>query len=233
MFRTFATASALMLAASFVTPAFAAETKLPRTIAMTGHGEVRMAPDRASVSVGVQSTADTAAAALKANTEAINRIFARLKEAGIDDKFIQTTNFTVQPRYDYSNNSQPKLVGYDVSNMVSTTTDDLSRLGALLDALVETGSNQINGINFMVSKPSEALDVARKLAVEDATRKASIYSDAASITLGDILSISEGTAYQPQQPMTAGMEAKANSDAPIAAGEQRLAVDVNIVWEIK
>ncbi len=233
MFYNLATASALVLAAAFVTPAFATDTKMPRTISMTGHGEVRKAPDRAVVSVGVQSTADTAQAALAANSEAMNRIFASLRAAGIADKFIQTSNFTVQPRYDYGNNSQPKLLGYDVINMVSVTVDDLARMGALLDALVSAGSNQINGITFMVSKPELAIDEARRLAVKDAIRKAGVYSNAASFVLGDILSVNESGNYVPPMPMTAGMEAKQAADTPIATGEQTLAVDVNIVWEIK
>jgi uncharacterized protein len=233
MFRSFATAGALMLAVSIATPTFAAETKMPRTIAMTGHGEIRLAPDRAMVSAGVQSTAETAQAALAANSEAMNRIFAKLKEAGIDDKFVQTSNFTVQPRYDYGNNSQPKLVGYDVINMVSVTVDDLARIGALLDALVAAGSNQINGISFMVAKPQKALDEARKLAVQDAKRKAGVYTAAASVALGDVISISEGVNYPPPMPMVAGMEAKQAADTPIATGEQTLSVDVNITWEIK
>lgn len=233
MFHNLVTASALVLAAAFVAPAFAADTKMPRTISMTGHGEVRKAPDRAVVSVGVQSTADTAQAALAANSEAMNRIFTSLRAAGIADKFIQTSNFTVQPRYDYGNNSQPKLLGYDVINMVSVTVDDLTRMGALLDALVSAGSNQINGITFMVSKPEQAIDEARRLAVKDAVRKAGVYANAASFVLADILSVNESGNYVPPMPMTAGIEAKQAADTPIATGEQTLAVDVNIVWEIK
>lgn len=233
MFRKFATASALLLAVSFAAPVIAAEAKLSRTIAMTGHGEVRMAPDRAVVSAGVQSTAETAQAAVAANSEAMNRIFAKLKEAGIADKLVQTSNFTVQPRYDYGNNTQPKLVGYDVINMVSVTVEDLTKIGGLLDALVAAGSNQINGISFFVSRPEKALDEARKLAVQDARRKAGVYTSAAAVALGDVLSISEGVNYPPPMPMVAGMEAKTAADTPIATGEQALTVDVNIVWEIK
>lgn len=233
MFRTLVTASALAMAVGMTQPAVSAEAKAARTIAMSGHGEVRVAPDRAMVSVGVNTTADTAQEALKANADAMNRVFARLRGAGIDDKFIQTSNFTVQPRYDYNNsNNQPKLVGYDVINMVTVTVDDLARIGALLDALVEAGSNQINGISFLVSKPDQALDEARKIAVADAMRKAGVYASAATVILGDILSISEGVAYQPPMPMVAGMEAKA-ADTPIATGQQTLSVDVNIVWEIR
>ena len=233
MFHNLATASALVLAAAFVTPAFATDIMMPRTVSMTGHGEVRKAPDRAVVSVGVQSTAETAQAALAANSAAMNRIFAGLRTAGIADKFIQTSNFRVQLRYDYSDNSQPKLLGYDVINMVSVTVDDLTRIGALLDALVSAGSNQINGITFLVSKPEQAIDDARRLAVKDAVRKAGVYANAASFILGNILSVNESGNYAPPMPMAAGMEAKQAADTPIATGEQTLSVDVNIVWEIK
>lgn len=235
MFRSFLAASALAAAAAFVTPALADEAKMPRTIVMTGHGEVRVAPDRAMINVGVMSTGVTAEAALKANAKSMNAVMARLKEAGVAEKLIQTSSFSVQPRYDYGEGNQvPKLVGYDVINNVTVTVEDIKRLGALLDALVAAGSNQVNGIYFQVSEPQNALDEARKLAVKDATRKASIYTGATLVTLGNVLSITEGVNYPPPVPMVAGMErTAADKGTPIAAGEQVLSVDVNIAWEIK
>jgi uncharacterized protein YggE len=209
---------------------------MPRTISLSGLGEVRMAPDMAVVTVGVLSQAAMADEALAANTQAMNSVFEALKAGGIENRDIQTSNFMVQPRYDYNQNGQaPKLVGYDVSNSVSISVRKLDRLGSLLDTLVKAGSNQINGINFQVAEPDAALDEARRRAVADAMRKAETYATAAKIKLGPILSLSEGVNYQPPIPM----EMKAiRSDGmappvPIAQGEQTLSVNTSITWEIQ
>ena len=142
----------------------------------------------------------------------------------------------MNPRYDYGqNNAQPpKVIGYDVSNNVTITVRKLDSLGAVLDQVVSSGSNQINGVAFQVSKPEAATDEARKLAVADALHKAQIYTAASGVALGQIISLNEGGGYQPPQPVFKTMRAEAASaDVPIAQGEQVIAVDVNFTWEIK
>lgn len=209
---------------------------MPRVINVTGHGEVRSAPDLAFVTSGVVSQGNTAAEALAANTKAMNDLFAALKDAGIEDKDIQTSNFSVQPRYDFNNGQAPKLVGYDVSNTVTVTLRKIGDLGPLLDKLVQNGSNQINGVSFQVSKPDDHMDQARKLAAEDATRKAKVYAKAMGIELGGVVQVNEGSVDMQPVPMVRGDMMKANaasSPVPVAAGEQVLAVDVNVIWEIK
>lgn len=218
------------------TAAHAQETKMPRTISLVGHADVKVAPDLAIVSVGVLKQAPTAAEALAANTAAMTAVMAALKSAGIAPKDIQTSNFMVAPRYDYGDSSQPpKLTGYDVSNNVSVTVRKISELGSLLDTLVNAGSNQINGISFQVSQPDHALDEARKLATADAARKAKLYAMAMRLELGPVLSLSEGVAYEPPPPMMKTMRASAemSSEVPVSAGEQTLSIDVNVTWEIK
>lgn len=229
-----ATTLAAMLA--MATPSLAEDARMPRVISLSGHGEVSSVPDMAMVTSGVVSQGATAAEALAANTVAMTAVMKALAAAGIEAKDIQTSNFSVQPRYDYSNNTQPpKLVGYDVSNSVTVAVRKLDQLGALLDVLVQSGANQINGIGFQVSKPEAALDEARKRATMDATRKAKLYAEAMGVGLGPVMSISEGVNYEPPVPMRAkamAMEGAA-SPVPVAAGEQSLSIDVNVTWEIR
>ena len=225
---------ATLLAAN---PVFADEVKMNRLITLTGHGEVRAVPDMAVINMGVVSSAETARAALDANTKAMTELMANLKAANIDDKDIATSNFSVNPRMDYGQNGGqvPKLVGYDVTNSVTVIVHKIDGLGALLDKAVTSGSNQINGISFSVSKPDEAMDEARKLAVKDATHKAQIYASAASINLGNIMSLSENGGMAEPQVMFSRAKAMAADAAPvpIAQGSQILSVDVNISWELK
>lgn len=229
-------AAALLLSAATMNPAFAEDNKLIRTISLTGHGEVRVAPDLAIVTMGVLSSATTAQEALAANTKAMTDLMAALKAADIEAKDIQTSNFSVNPRYDYGqNNGQPpKLTGYDVSNNVAVIVHKIGSIGDLLDKAVTSGSNQINGISFSIANPQAAMDEARKKAVTDAKRKAELYVAATSVTLGNVISLSEGgDNYQPPMPMQSKMMAADSSPVPIAQGEQVISVDVNISWEIK
>lgn len=231
---SFAAAAVIGLLAA-ISPAFAEGGKMPRIISLSGHGEVRATPDLAYVTSGVVTQGATAAEALAANSKAMANLFAALKESGIEDRDVQTSNFSVQPRYDFSNNQAPKMVGYDVSNNVTVTLRKVDTLGTLLDRMVQSGSNQISGISFDVSKPEDAMDEARKLATEDAMRKAKVYAKAMGIELGNVMQVSEGSAAQPPMPMVRStmMKADAAPPVPMAAGEQTLAVDVNVIWEIK
>ena len=236
MIKNFLAATVILIAMAQA-PTFAEDAKMNRIITLNGHGEVRAVPDLAMINMGVVSSAETARAALDANTKAMTELMASLKAANVDDKDISTSNFSVNPRLDYGqNNGQPpKLVGYDVSNNVSVIVRKIDGLGALLDKAVSSGSNQINGISFSISKPEAAMDEARKLAVQDATHKSQIYTSAAAINLGNIMSITESSGIAEPQVMFSRAKALAADAAPvpIAQGAQVISIDVNISWEIK
>jgi uncharacterized protein YggE len=214
--------------------ASAEESKMVRSIAVSGHGEAQAAPDLATITMGVTTSATSAKDALVANSKAMIDLMEVLKKAGIESKDITTSNFNVGPRYDYGQGSQPpKLMGYEVSNMVTVIVRKIDAMGGVLDAGVSAGSNQIQGISFTVSKPDAMLDEARKKAVADARRKAETYAAAAGFALGQIISLAEGGGYQPPMPMAKTMASEAAGAPPIAQGEQTLAIDVNVTWEIK
>ena len=235
MFKTFIIGT-FLLATAF-TPSFAENVKMSRTISLSGHGEVRAVPDMAVITMGVMSSSETARAALDANTKAMSDLMATLKAANIEAKDIATSNFSVNPRLDYGQNGgqPPKVAGYDVSNNVTVTVHKIEAIGSLLDKAVTSGSNQINGISFSISNPEAAMDQARIEAVKYATRKAKLYADATSTTLGSVISIIEGGGMV-QPPVMLQMQARkmsADAAVPISQGEQVIGVDVNIAWEIK
>lgn len=222
-------ATALMLAL----PAWA-ET-LPATISVTGEGRVEIAPDMATLNLGVTTEADTAAAALTANSEGLAAALARLKEAGIAERDIQTSGLTVNPRYEYPNDgSQPRVNGYMASNMVMVRVRDLSILGATLDGAVAEGANTLNGIAFGLQEPDATMDEARRRAVTDAAHKAALYAEAAGVKLGRVASITEQMNYGGPQPMMLA-EASMAKDAgsvPVASGELTVSSTVSVVYEI-
>lgn len=228
----FCTSFALALAV----PAFAADQPAPRTLSVSGMGEVKSAPDESNLSAGVTTQATTAAQALVANSRAMNAVFATLKRLGIPEKDIQTSDFSVQPQYQSckpGTSCQPRIVGYQVSNTVDVTVEDMDKTGAVLDALVSSGSNQIGGINFSIHDPKPLLRTARAAAVADAIERAQTYAKAAGITLGPILSIDENgnEATRHIYKVAAGYMANA-APAPIAGGEELVSVNVTVTWQI-
>lgn len=221
--------------AMIATPAMADDVRPERQMTLQGRGEVRAKPDMATVSIDVVRQAGTAREALDANTAAMQEVLASLKAQGFEDRDIQTSSFSVSPRYDYSKDgAPPKIVGYEVSNQVTVTVRDLKKLGAVLDKAVSDGSNQITGVAFSIATPEPLMDEARKLAIKDALRKARVFADAAQVTLGPITRIAEQAGYQPPQPYAKTMRMAAEAaPVPIAEGEQTVEISVSITWEIK
>jgi uncharacterized protein YggE len=219
----------LALAVALVAPAWAAD---PRTISMTGRGEVRATPDMAQVSAGVTTSAATAAQALAANSVRMKSVFAALEKLGVPEKNIQTTSFFVSPQYTNGENNNPRrLTGYQVNNEVSVRLNDIGKLGTALDALVTAGANQMDGIIFSIQNTAPLLERARTDAIADARARAETYAKAAGVSLGAILSIAEGGTEAPR-PMYRVAASLAAAPPPVAAGEQSVAADVSVVWEI-
>ena len=236
--RAFAAAIALLLSAAAPHAALAdAAAAQPRTLSVTGSGEAKGVPDRAQLSTGVVVHARSAAEALTANARAMNQVFDTLKRAGIPEKNIQTSNFSVSPQFSEpkpGSNTPPRIVGYEVSNTVSVTVDGTDKLGGAIDALVAAGANQIDGPSFSFADPKLLLAKARADAVRDATERAQAYASAAGVTLGPILSINEGASYSPVAYRTRGLAAMSETaPTPIAAGEGSVSANVSITWEIR
>lgn len=229
------TSAAVAFVGTGIAPTEAATESMNRTISLSATGSVKTRPDAADITVGVISEAETARGALDENNVAMGKIVAELKQKGIEERDIQTTNFAVHPKYQHFQDGKPSVIaGYRVANSVRITVRDLSKLGEVLDKVVSLGSNQIGGVSFTVSEPSELMDEARKRAMATARRKAELYAKAANATLGRVLKIEEVT-FQPgpPRPMFTAMRAEAkSSEVPIESGEAEVQVRVSVVWEL-
>jgi uncharacterized protein YggE len=200
---------------------------------VAAESQVRAAPDLATITLGVQTDAATAQAALAENAKRMQAVFAALKKAGVADKDVQTSNLSIAPQYAYAEREPPKLTGYQASNQVSVIVRDLKRLGATVDAVVGSGSNQVNGVTFGLADPDRALDQARKDAVAKARARAELYAQAAGLKVARIVAISEGgDAAIPPMPMPMAKMAMAEA-TPTAPGELALSVTVNVAFELR
>ncbi len=243
MKRNFSRAAALALGTGLFAlialpgASMADETPPPRTMTVSGQGEVKAAPDEAVLSAGVVTQARSAAAALAANSRAMNGVFDALKRIGIPDKSVQTSDFSVTAQYqtDQHGNTTQKIIGYQVSNNVTVIVDDLGKLGSAIDALVTSGANSMGGIAFTIRDPKPLLTEARAEAVKDALQRANTYASAAGLTLGPITSIGENGDVTPRPMMRKMMTMSAANDlaTPVAAGEDSITAGVSITFEIR
>lgn len=232
----------LLLATTLsATPVFAQEATMSGNISISGVGEVTAAPDTAFVNSGVTSQGATAREALDANTKAMGELIETLKAAGIEARDIQTSGFSVNPNYVYSdardaNGYQlpPKITGYQVYNNVNVRVRELAKLGSVLDKAVTVGANTINGVSFSVADPSKLYDEARKAAFADAKVKAQLYADVAGEELGKIRSINEtqGMGTPMPQMMKASADTLSAGAVPVEGGELSYSINVQVTWDL-
>jgi uncharacterized protein YggE len=203
-------------------------------ITVTGEGRVDQAPDMATVSLGVTTEGATAAEALGANSAEIAKVLERLGSAGIEPRDVQTTGLSVNPNWQhYSSGEAPKISGFIANNGVTVRVRALDGLGSVLDAAVQDGANQLNGVEFGLQEPRPSQDEARRRAVADARARAELLAEAAGVKLGAIRSINETMAApMPMPAFRMAAEAVAGAPVPVAAGEVATTANVMIVWEI-
>lgn len=222
--------SALIISAALAlaVPALAEATG-PATVIATGTGTVEVAPDMATLSIGVTTQGDTAANALAANTAAMEAVMARLTASGIEARDMQTSNLYLSPNWTGYDTATPTISGFVASNSLTVQVRALETLGAVLDASVADGANTLNGLSFGLANPGPVLDEARKEAVADARARAELLATAAGMKLGRIMLISEAdgaiVAYD-------GYRAELAAPVPVAGGELGLSANVTIQYEI-
>ena len=205
------------------------------TLNLSAHGEVRAAPDMASINFGVMTEATTAAEAMAQNRTRMNEVMRALRSAGIEERFIQTSGLNLSPQYDYVQNEPPRLRGYQATNRVTVEIRDLGRVGATADAVVNAGVNQIDGISFGLVNPQQAEDQARMAAVQALQAKANLYANALGVRLAGIRNLSEGGGYAPPQPQMFARGAMAMDSAEstsVAPGELTIRVNISGVYDI-
>lgn len=201
-----------------------AATPSSTTITVTGDGTVDATPDRASFDFGVQVNAGTATEALQKDGQQAQAIIDALKNAGIDASDIQTTQVSLWPQ---TSNDGTQITGYQASNSVNVTAS-LGKSGDIVDAAVGAGANNVDGPNLDVGDQSSYYANALKLAVADAKTKAQAIADAAGLTLGGIVHVSdEGS--QPS-PIVYGDALAAKAATPIQAGTQQIQASVTVTY---
>lgn len=209
---------------------------VPTTFQLSATGETKVAPDIATINLGVSTEAPTAAEALRANATRMTAVIAALKKGGIVDRDIRTSNLNINPKYVYEQNQPPRLTGYEVSNQVTVTVRDLTKLGGAVDATVSAGANSAGGVSFGLADSSAAEDAARLDAVKALNAKAELYARATGYHVVRLVTLSESGGYapppQPPYPMAAMTVKRMADSTPVSSGELNVKVEVNGVFEV-
>jgi uncharacterized protein len=214
-------------------PAQQAQSTSEGRVVVIGEGSVSVAPDYAEINGGVTTRGKSVKEATDANSKLMAAVTSALMDAGVAQKDIQTSRFSIQPLYVSPDpHGEAKLSGYTVSNQVNVTIRDIGKVGDVLDRLVAAGVTNVGNIEFLHANPSKILDQAREAAVADAKRKAEIYAKASGVTLGRVAWITEDPDYAPPMPMMAKMSAAMPAPVPISAGEDVLRVRITVGFGI-
>ena len=204
-----------------------------RLITVTGTAEIRVAPDEAILTVGVDSHDRELAAAKMQNDARVKKALAVAHEAGIGEKDIQTSTLTLGPNY--SEERIPKLLGYDASQTITLTLKDLSKYEALMTNLLQAGVNRVEGVQFLVSEPRKFKDEARSQAIRAAREKAAAMAAEVGQSIGKPWEIAELGPEEPYALNTVQVSASRglrnafeSEQTPLASGQVNIRALVRI-----
>ena len=231
--RHIAAPATLLAALVLATTAPAQEAQPVSQMTLSATGRAAAAPDQAIVRFGVTTVGRDAAEAMARNSTAMRRAFEALSGAGISMDDIETSGLRLSPQMSGSGSggerTEPRIEGYRAENSVGATVGEVSRVGPVIDALVDSGVNTIQGIEFSIADTGALEELARDRAAAELRRKASQYAAAFGTPIEGILSISEAGGRAGPQPMM--MAARAAS-TPIAAGDHEVSVTVTATFRL-
>ncbi len=197
------------------------------SIVVAGQGTVSARPDRAQLSFGVSSDAKSASAALRANAAEMTKVIAALKSQGIAAADLRTDLVSLSPRY--SQNGET-VVGYTATNSVTATVRNLAKIGAIIDAAVDAGANQVSGPNLVRSSAASLYRAALRGAIADARGKARTIAAASGLHIRRITDVSESSAAPSPTPLTA--KASADASTPVETGSTLVEATVTVTFAV-
>lgn len=206
---------------------------------VAGEGQVQADPDFAIVRLGASVQAEEASEAQRQVNEIMQRSIEAVKNLGVDEQRIRTTDLSLYPVYDDRQprdgeaQDEPRVVGYRASNVIAVELEDLKKIGEVIDVVIEAGANQLQGVEFQLRDDAIAKRDALRQAVESARMKARILAEAAGVSIGGIVELREGgTDVRPPEPMYRGGYAMEVASTPVQPGQLTVNASVTIVYRL-
>jgi uncharacterized protein YggE len=210
-----------------------------KSITVTAEGKITATPDIAIVNLAVVSQAKNVKQAVEDGNSKMTEVYNAVKELNVSEKDISSTSYNLYPNYDYSKSySSPRITGYTLDQQIQVKIRDLEKIEDVLDRAVSAGSNQIGQLTFDIDDPSEIKKQVREKAFDTARLKAEEMADAAGVSLGEVLTFSEGsdyavTARYANYKMDATMDYEESASVPtIAPGSKDFSINVSITYSI-
>lgn len=216
------------------TPVNAQQPASTRRLTVQANGTSKSSPDVAFITLGVTTESPRASEASQANATRSQKVMDSVKKLGIAAKDIQTTSYFVQPVY--RQNDPTQIRGYTVSNLISCTVRRIPDLGKVIDAALEAGANNFQGVSFGLDDRGDAEAAAMTDAVHSARRKADAMAKAVGLTLGEILDMHGDLQENRPVPLAFGgeaMMARSAVSTPISPGELTTSATVTIVYSLQ
>lgn len=207
------------------------------TITIEGQGKVAAKPDIAQVGLGVVTDAKTVKEAQSQNTDKMNKVIEAVKAMGVEDKDLQTQNYNLNPRYEWTNDRQ-NLIGYTVSQNVTIKVRNMDKTGDIIAKAGELGANQVGGMQFVIDDPSALQAQAREKAIEDARQKARVLGEKLGLNVVRVVSFSEYSGGMPTPMPYLAMAKDAMNSQEMAApsievGSQDVITNVSVTFEVR
>ncbi|OQW61119.1 MAG: hypothetical protein A4S17_01825 [Proteobacteria bacterium HN_bin10] len=235
-----AAAAFAVLAAAALPPAAQAQTQERHMhvegtlLSINADGTSEARPDLAIINLGVTTEGRTAAAALAENARRMTALTQALRNAGVAERDIQTSNVSVYPQQVYGEGQAPRITGYQANNNVTVKVRRIDNTGRVIDAAVAAGGNTVNGVSFTHADPDAQLDIARRDAIAEARRRAELYASALGMRVHRIVAVSEGGGFSPPIPVAfERMQAADGAATPVSPGEIETRVSVNVTFELR
>ena len=208
---------------------------LPREITVSAVGRSFVVPDIALVRLGVQTEGMQVDRVVKENTEKMNAILKEIKDLGIEEKDIQTTNYNLAPRYEWPSTAERVFKGYTLTQEIRVKIRDFKKIGEILETGTNKGANLIGDLQFTIDDPEKIKEGARKEAIEKAKAKASQLANQSGLKLGKLIDVYEES-YSPYSSDVekfglGGGEKRAVPE--IQPGEQEVTVIISLVYRIR
>jgi uncharacterized protein YggE len=204
-------------------------------IAVTGQGEVQVAPDTVDVRLGVEHQANTAREAMERTSRAVQAVIERLRREGVPERAIRTDTLRLDPVYDQpqQGRGEPRLVGYRASNILTVTLSEVRRAGPVLDAGLAAGANQVQGIHFRLADDLPPRLDALKRASDEAQAKARALAESMRLGLGRVESVAESAGVVPVPHHFEAMAARGGGGVPVQPGEITVRAEVTVRYRIE
>lgn len=218
-------------------PAAAAD-KPPAGISVVGEGQVYAVPDIAYVNFGVETTGQTAKAAMDDNARSMNQVIEKLKALGLTDRDIQTSGINVYPIYEQKEPdpraTAPTVVGYRANNAVTVNISDLKKASDVLDTVVAAGVTNVSGLSFDIKTDAKLRQQALAEAGKQAQEKAKAIADSLGVKITSIASVTEDYGASPQPvPLAARSAAVAADSTPVSPGELTILARLQVTFNIQ